>query len=128
MRSIEVIPKIWVEVATTHPTRNQTHGWFRFEFVFARQEVDDEDETALARRWKSGVLLDFLIFFRKKKKKKSAWVSMGFSATKKARDIIILYTIPASDLKGRDRCLYLHMFFLLSRDKKKLAAATASQR
>jgi len=26
MRRVEVIPKIWVGVAPTHPTRNQTHG------------------------------------------------------------------------------------------------------
>ena len=96
--------------------------------MFARQEVDDEDETALARRWKSGVLLDFLFFLRKKRRRNPRgylWVS---ARQKKARDIIILYTIPASDLKGRDRCLYLHMFFYFLEIKKKLAAATASQR
>ena len=48
---------------------------------------------------------------------------MGFSATKKARDIIILYTLPASDLKGRDRCLYLHMFFYFLEIKKKTSGS-----
>ena len=44
--------------------------------------MDDEDETALARRWKSGVLLDFLFFLGKKEEEIRVGI-YGFQRDKK---------------------------------------------